>query len=172
MKLLKEGEITIEIFEEQSRGVYKNVLMVGLGSHLILESLPAILVFNCTVSTVLVDIFKELENLRDLYMFRHPFKEVLNTNHMKGEEAFLIFVFFVVFVVENIDTHLIDFCNSMKPESFLFTLCSSLFVTDFDDICDQSIKFHQMYLIRLTSRCLCNIGDTLFHFWRIFFILI
>jgi len=80
-------------------------------------------------------------------MFRHPFKEVLNTNHMKGKEAFLIFVFFVVLTVENIDTHLINFGNSVKPEGFLFTLCSSLLVTDFDNIGDQSIKFHQMYLI-------------------------
>jgi hypothetical protein len=136
MELLKEGEITIEILEEQSRSVYKNVLVVGLCSHFILKSLPAILVFDCTVSSILIDIFKELENLRNLYMFRHPFKEVLNTNHMKGEEAFLIFVFFVVFAVENIDTHLIDFGNSVKPEGFLFTFCTSLFVTDFDNISD------------------------------------
>jgi hypothetical protein len=146
--------------------------VVGLCPHFILESLPAILVFNCAVSSILVDVFKELENLRDLYMLRHPFKEVLNTNHMKGEEAFLIFVFFVVFAVENIDAHLIDFGNSVKPESFLFTLCSSLLVTDFDDISDQSIKFHQMYLIRLGCRCLCTSRNKLFQFWRTFFVLI
>ena len=146
--------------------------MVRLCSHFILESLPAILIFNCTIPSILVDVYKELENLWDLNMFRHSFEEVLHTNHMKGEEAFLIFVFFVVFAAKNIDTHLIDFGNCMKPEGLLFTFGTSFFVTDFDYISNQSIKFHQVYLVRLGCRRLSTSGNNFFEFRRTFFILI
>lgn len=60
---------------------------------------------------------------------------------MKGEEAFLIFVFFVVIAtVEHIDSHLIDLTNGMEPQSLLFRLGTTFFVTDLDDVSDQGIK--------------------------------
>lgn len=154
MKLLEEREISIQVLEEQSRGIDKNVLVVSLGTHLVLEGLPAVLILDGTVTSVLVDVLQKLKNLRNLYMLRHPLQEVLNTNHMKGEEAFLIFVFFVVAAVKHIDTHLINLADGVEPESLLLTLGASLLIADLDDVSDQGIKLHDVHLVRLGSRCL------------------
>lgn len=104
-------------------------------------------------------------------MLRHPLQEVLNTNHMKGEEAFLIFVFFVVATIEHIDTHLIDLTNGVEPESLLLTLSASLLIADLDDVSDQGIKLHDVHLVRLGCRCLSTRCNAFFKF-RSLFILI
>lgn len=157
MKLLEEREVSIQVLEEQSRGIDKNVLVVSFCTHLVLESLPAVLILDGTVTSVLVDVLKELQNLWNLNMFRHPLQEVLNTNHMKGEEAFLIFVFFVVATVEHINTHLIDLADGMEPESLLLTLGTSLLIADLNDVSDQGIKLHDVHLVRLSRRCLSTL---------------
>jgi len=97
-------------------------------------------------------------------MFRHPLQEVLNTYHMKGEEAFLIFVFLVVVLasVKHVDAHLIYLTDSMQPKSFLFNLGASLLITNLNDVSDQCIKLHQMDLVRLCPNILLVLLPCLF----------
>jgi hypothetical protein len=56
MKLLENGEITIEIFQEQSWRIDQDVLMISLSAHFVFEGKSAILVLYSTVATILVDI--------------------------------------------------------------------------------------------------------------------
>lgn len=60
MKLLKYREISVKIFQKQGRGVNKNILVVGLSTHLVLKGKSAILILDCAIPSVLVDVFQEL----------------------------------------------------------------------------------------------------------------
>ena len=60
MKLLKYREISVKIFQKQGRGVNKNILVVGLSTHLVLKGKSAILILDRAIPSVLVNVFQEL----------------------------------------------------------------------------------------------------------------